>query len=112
MANRKFAELRDVLEVSHLRRMERLEEMSRKAHQSVWWPFTQHSLVAEDAITVIDSRSGENFSVYKVRIMLFNLSVLVRYLLFLGICTEGVPRPKAAVISRFLSTTSRWGSSY
>lgn len=40
--------------------------MPRKAGNIFWWPFTQHELVPEEIVTVIDSRCGENFAVHKV----------------------------------------------
>lgn len=69
VAEETFAQLRSVLESSHLKRLRRLEEMPKKASQILWWPFTQHDLVPEESITLIDSRLGDNFSVYKVNLM-------------------------------------------
>lgn len=69
IAEETFAELRHVLENSHLKRLRRLEEMPKKASQILWWPFTQHDLVPEESITLIDSCLGDNFSVYKVKLM-------------------------------------------
>ncbi len=66
MAEGMFADLRDTLERAHSDRIKRLVEMPRKASQILWWPFTQHSLVKEGSIAVIDSRCGENFSIFKV----------------------------------------------
>ncbi|KAH8950396.1 hypothetical protein BDL97_10G083100 [Sphagnum fallax] len=65
MAKGIFADLRDTLERAHSDRIKRLVEMPRKASQILWWPFTQHSLVKEGSIAVIDSRCGENFSIFK-----------------------------------------------
>lgn len=62
----KFLELRDVLEDAHFKRLRRLGEMPKKASEMLWWPFTQHDLVAQDSIKVIDSRAGENLCVFKV----------------------------------------------
>lgn len=69
LAEGKFLELRGLLENAHFKRLRRLEEMPKKASNILWWPFTQHDLVAQDSITLIDSRSGENFSVYKVKLL-------------------------------------------
>jgi dethiobiotin synthetase/adenosylmethionine--8-amino-7-oxononanoate aminotransferase len=69
LAEGKFLELRDVLENAHFKRLRRLGEMPKKASDILWWPFTQHDLVAQDSITLIDSRSGENFSIYKVKLL-------------------------------------------
>lgn len=52
---------------AHLERVKRLHEMPKKAGDVFWWPFTQHNLVSEEDVTVIDSRCGENFAVFKVR---------------------------------------------
>jgi bifunctional dethiobiotin synthetase / adenosylmethionine---8-amino-7-oxononanoate aminotransferase len=61
-----FIFLKDELQSFHSRRIERLNNMQRKSKALLWWPFTQHNLVPQDSVTVIDSRYGENFSVYKV----------------------------------------------
>jgi dethiobiotin synthetase/adenosylmethionine--8-amino-7-oxononanoate aminotransferase len=39
---------------------------AQQAQQVLWWPFTQHGTVAGDeAVTVIDSRAGERFAVWR-----------------------------------------------
>lgn len=60
-----FKSLKDIMMHTYSERLKRLNEMPKKAGHVFWWPFTQHSLVPKDTITVIDSRCGENFSVYK-----------------------------------------------
>lgn len=62
----KFSQLRCELEEVHSKRVQRLQEMPARAKEILWWPFTQHSLVPTSAVTVIDSRCGENFSIHKV----------------------------------------------
>lgn len=62
-----FHSLQDIMHFAHLERVHRLQEMPKKAKNILWWPFTQHNLVPEESVTVIDSRLGENFSVHKVR---------------------------------------------
>lgn len=62
-----FSELKEILQASFLERKQRLHEMPKKAGRLLWWPFTQHSLVPEQSITLIDSRYGENFAVHKVQ---------------------------------------------
>ncbi|AQK40716.1 Bifunctional dethiobiotin synthetase/78-diamino-pelargonic acid aminotransferase mitochondrial [Zea mays] len=62
-----FIFLKDELQSFHSRRIERLNSMQRKSKALLWWPFTQHNLVPQDSVTVIDSRYGENFSVYKIK---------------------------------------------
>ncbi|CAL5007268.1 unnamed protein product [Urochloa decumbens] len=62
-----FNSLKDSLQSFHSKRIERLNSMQRKSKDLLWWPFTQHNLVPEDSVTVIDSRCGENFSAYKIK---------------------------------------------
>ncbi|MQM07889.1 hypothetical protein Taro_040734, partial [Colocasia esculenta] len=61
-----FSSLQDLMLAAYLERIQRLHDIGGKAGNILWWPFTQHKLVPEEAVTVIDSRCGENFSVYKV----------------------------------------------
>lgn len=61
-----FNLLKDALRSFHSTRIERLNSMQRKSKDLLWWPFTQHNLVPQDSVTVIDSRCGENFSSCKV----------------------------------------------
>lgn len=62
-----FRSLKETLLSAFSERIQRLQDMPNKAGDIIWWPFTQHKLVPEGRITVIDSRCGENFAVYKVR---------------------------------------------
>ncbi|KAH7671757.1 Dethiobiotin synthase protein [Dioscorea alata] len=61
-----FDSLKETLIFAHSKRIERLQDMPRKAGDIFWWPFTQHQLVPLETVTVIDSRCGENFAVHKV----------------------------------------------
>lgn len=61
-----FHSLQEIMQSAFLERASRLRNMPRKAHDIFWWPFTQHKLVPEENVTVIDSRCGENFAVHKV----------------------------------------------
>lgn len=61
-----FNSLKDIMLEAYLKRIERFNEMSTRAGDVFWWPFTQHKFVPASTVTVIDSRYGENFSVYKV----------------------------------------------
>lgn len=61
-----FDSLLETMISSHAERVKRLSDMPKKAMDVIWWPFTQHGLVSEEDVTVIDSRCGENFSVFKV----------------------------------------------
>lgn len=61
-----FKDLKERMVLAYLARLERLNGMAKQAGEVFWWPFTQHKLVHEEAVTIIDSRCGENFSVYKV----------------------------------------------
>ncbi|CAI0555883.1 unnamed protein product [Linum tenue] len=62
-----FNSLREIMVSTFSERIQRLNDMPKKAGDILWWPFTQHKLVPEASITVIDSRCGENFAVYKDR---------------------------------------------
>lgn len=42
-----------------------LSEAQAAAKGMFWWPFTQHSTVLKDSVTVIDSRCGESFAVFQ-----------------------------------------------
>ncbi|KAL5775185.1 hypothetical protein ACOSP7_012742 [Xanthoceras sorbifolium] len=60
-----FNSLKDIMLSAHSKRIQRLHDMAKRAGEVFWWPFTQHGLVPEETVTIIDSRCGENFSVYK-----------------------------------------------
>lgn len=61
-----FNSLKEIMLSAYSKRIQRLNDMPKKAGDVLWWPFTQHKLVPEGTVTVIDSRCGENFAVYKV----------------------------------------------
>ncbi|XP_058113782.1 bifunctional dethiobiotin synthetase/7,8-diamino-pelargonic acid aminotransferase, mitochondrial isoform X2 [Magnolia sinica] len=61
-----FCSLQDIMLDAYSERIKRLHDMPKKAVDVFWWPFTQHNLVPEEIVTVIDSRCGENFAVHKV----------------------------------------------
>lgn len=61
-----FSSLQETMISFHSERIQRLRSMKRKARNILWWPFTQHDLVPEELVTVIDSRCGESFSIHKV----------------------------------------------
>lgn len=67
-SNDVFASLKDILQSAFSERVKRLHDLRKKAGDIIWWPFTQHGLVSEEKVTVIDSRCGENFAVHKVAI--------------------------------------------
>ncbi|KAL7138072.1 hypothetical protein ABFS83_10G137900 [Erythranthe nasuta] len=60
-----FSSLKEIMLSNFLERTQRLHGMRKKACDVLWWPFTQHKLVPEEKVTVIDSRCGENFAVHK-----------------------------------------------
>ncbi|KAF3452815.1 hypothetical protein FNV43_RR03248 [Rhamnella rubrinervis] len=62
-----FDSLFKIMLSAYSERIRRLHDMPKKAGNVIWWPFTQHKLVPEGGVTVIDSRCGENFAVFKVR---------------------------------------------
>lgn len=49
------------LDVRHEERVANLESMASRAHQSIWWPFCQQSLLKPEKTTVIDSAHGDYF---------------------------------------------------
>ncbi|KDQ59029.1 hypothetical protein JAAARDRAFT_127738 [Jaapia argillacea MUCL 33604] len=54
------------LDTCHTRRLDDLHSMPRRTLESIWWPFVQHGLVKEEKdVAVIDSASGDFFSIYK-----------------------------------------------
>ncbi|OJJ97519.1 hypothetical protein ASPACDRAFT_1890143 [Aspergillus aculeatus ATCC 16872] len=55
----------EALERKHMERWERLEEMARKAEETIWYPFTQHQGVTAKDIAVIDSAYGDYFQTYR-----------------------------------------------
>lgn len=52
------------LATKHISRIQTLSEMSTKAHNTIWYPFTQHSDVSPTTITAIDSASGDFFQTH------------------------------------------------
>ncbi|KAK3041120.1 hypothetical protein RJ639_027572 [Escallonia herrerae] len=62
-----FCSLKEIMLTTFLERIQRLHDMPKKAREIFWWPFTQHKLVPDETVTVIDSRFGENFAVHKVQ---------------------------------------------
>ena len=61
-----FSSLKEIMLSVYSERIQRFHDMPKRAGDIFWWPFTQHNLVPEETVTVIDSRCGENFSVHKV----------------------------------------------
>lgn len=55
----------DHLNDRHQSRVTRLDSMSSKAHSSIWYPFTQHTLLPAEKITAIDSAHGDYFQTLK-----------------------------------------------
>lgn len=54
----------DQLDHAHRQRLDILGSMPKRTLDTVWWPFVQHGLVKEQKdVTVIDSASGDFFSV-------------------------------------------------
>ncbi|GER52631.1 adenosylmethionine-8-amino-7-oxononanoateaminotransferase-like protein [Striga asiatica] len=60
-----FTSLQEIILSAFQERTKRLHAMPGKACDVFWWPFTQHKLIPEEKVTVIDSRCGENFAVHK-----------------------------------------------
>ncbi|OAA63123.1 onanonoxo-7-onima-8-eninoihtemlysoneda [Cordyceps fumosorosea ARSEF 2679] len=52
------------LDSNHTKRLARLESMATKAHETIWYPFTQHGLLPAKDIMTIDSAHGDYFQTY------------------------------------------------
>ncbi|KAK7697920.1 hypothetical protein SLS57_012536 [Botryosphaeria dothidea] len=48
----------------HEQRLEGLESMSKEAHETIWYPFTQQKLLPPERITAIDSAYGDYFQTF------------------------------------------------
>lgn len=49
------------LAARHVQRIKRLESMAKEAHGTIWYPFTQQTLLSPENITAIDSARGDFF---------------------------------------------------
>lgn len=55
----------DRLDQAHMERLKDLATIPKRTLDTVWWPFVQHGLVKDQKdVTVIDSASGDFFSVF------------------------------------------------
>lgn len=52
------------LRTCHDARLARLAELGTRAHQHVWWPFTQHTRVPASDVLAIDSAHGDFFAAH------------------------------------------------
>ncbi|OMP84286.1 Bifunctional dethiobiotin synthetase/7,8-diamino-pelargonic acid aminotransferase, mitochondrial [Diplodia seriata] len=52
------------LAARHEERFKALANMSTKAHETIWYPFTQQKLLTPENITAIDSASGDYFQTF------------------------------------------------
>ncbi|KAI6712101.1 onanonoxo-7-onima-8-eninoihtemlysoneda [Diplocarpon mali] len=50
----------------HISRIQKLEGMSSRAHNQIWYPFTQHREVSPQTIMSIDSASGDFFQTHSI----------------------------------------------
>ncbi|TKY54599.1 Bifunctional dethiobiotin synthetase/7,8-diamino-pelargonic acid aminotransferase [Spatholobus suberectus] len=62
-----FSNLKEIMLSAYFKRIKKFHDMPREARDIIWWPFTQHKLVPDGGVTVIDSRCGENISIVKMR---------------------------------------------
>ncbi|KAJ3495317.1 hypothetical protein NLG97_g3476 [Lecanicillium saksenae] len=53
------------LDSNHTKRLDRLESMAQKAHETIWYPFTQHEHLPAKDIMTIDSAHGDYFQTYR-----------------------------------------------
>jgi dethiobiotin synthetase/adenosylmethionine--8-amino-7-oxononanoate aminotransferase len=61
-ASRPIQDILDTFALEHQRRVEKLFAMPQQAHDSIWYPFTQHQGRTKDDIMVIDSAYGDDFA--------------------------------------------------
>ncbi|KAH9209532.1 onanonoxo-7-onima-8-eninoihtemlysoneda [Leptodontidium sp. 2 PMI_412] len=54
------------LSEKHASRIKNLEQMSSRAYDQIWYPFTQHRDVSPETITAIDSASGDFFQTHSI----------------------------------------------
>jgi len=95
----------------HGDRVRRLRSSPKRARRDLWWPFTQHDLVEEDDVTVIDSRSGEDFGIHVPDVQGGGPGSI--HLKFDGAAswwTQGVSRESQNRLNRALGNAAgRWG---
>ena len=61
-----FDQLLTTVQQHHATRLAALQAAAAEGRQILWWPFTQHGNVqGDEAVTVIDGRAGESFSVFR-----------------------------------------------
>lgn len=53
------------LEHWHVQRIYKLKSLSKRAHKTIWYPFSQHKAISENTIATIDSAYGDFFEVLK-----------------------------------------------
>ncbi|KAF4435211.1 adenosylmethionine-8-amino-7-oxononanoate aminotransferase [Fusarium austroafricanum] len=63
LSNGSVQHVLDALDKRGKERISRLESMSEKASNHIWYPFTQQKLVSADTISAIDSAHGDYFQV-------------------------------------------------
>jgi dethiobiotin synthetase/adenosylmethionine--8-amino-7-oxononanoate aminotransferase len=64
--NRDAGTMINFLSNRHSQTLQRLESMSSRASEVIWYPFTQHQGIGSKDITVIDSAHGDYFQTYQV----------------------------------------------
>lgn len=59
-----MAEVVQYLADQHARRYASLDTLGMRAHQHMWWPFTQHTRVAPQDVTIVDSAHSDFFEAH------------------------------------------------
>lgn len=75
-----FSNLKEIMLSAYFERIKKLQDMPKEAMDIIWWPFTQHQLVPDGGVTVIDSRCGENFlssRFVSVKIFIYIINFLI-----------------------------------
>ncbi|KAI1918149.1 hypothetical protein LOZ12_002643 [Ophidiomyces ophidiicola] len=65
MKHDNIAALLENLKLKHANHLERLDSMAKRAHEVIWYPFTQHHGMTPKNITVIDSAHDDCFQTLK-----------------------------------------------
>ncbi|CAH9147974.1 unnamed protein product, partial [Cuscuta epithymum] len=106
-----FSCLLEIMCLTSHRRIERLHYMPKKAHKIFWWPFTQHKLISEEHVMMIDSRCGENFAVHNVCGLVKNVdSIIPQFDACASWWTQGPDASLQVELARDIGyATSRYG---
>ncbi|GAX82652.1 hypothetical protein CEUSTIGMA_g10078.t1 [Chlamydomonas eustigma] len=99
-----FDRMLKMLTQKHAARLSRLRALSETATNQLWWPFTQHSSVEEGSVEVIDSRSGDQWQVFRTG----NTKLQTQSKASSKSCIDVVPRCNDHLTSLYDGCSSWW----